>query len=164
AFLEHSRIYCFGEGPDAAVYIASADLMTRNTADRVEVACPVFDGAIRARIRDMLDIMLRDNTKAWEQLPDGRYIRKRNALSDEPGAEAVNSQKYFVINAKIQHFEDQIPERPHEKRSAFARLKHSVLGVVRALFLRFTRARSRAPGSLTLSALRKPDASKHNIP
>jgi polyphosphate kinase len=144
AFLEHSRIYCFGEGPDAAVYIASADLMTRNTADRVEVACPVFDGAIRARILDMLDVMLRDNTKAWEQLPDGRYIRKRNGFSGESEAKPVNSQEYFVMNSKVQQFEDRSATRPQGKAFAFTLLKRGALDAAKtrahAFFARFTGA------------------------
>jgi polyphosphate kinase len=112
AFLEHSRIYCFGEGRDAALYIASADLMTRNTADRVEVACPIIDEAIRARILDMLDIMLRDNVKAWEQQPDGRYIRRRDEPSEDAAAAPLNSQEYFVINSKMQQYAD--PEAPEK--------------------------------------------------
>ena len=59
-FLEHSRIYIFGRGERAKVYIASADFMTRNTLRRVEVASPVMDADIRARILAMFDTMLRD--------------------------------------------------------------------------------------------------------
>jgi polyphosphate kinase len=50
ALLEHSRIYCFGQGDQEKVYIASADLMTRNTDKRVEIATPVFDKEIASRI------------------------------------------------------------------------------------------------------------------
>jgi polyphosphate kinase len=63
-FLEHSRIYCFGEGPEEALYLSSADLMTRNTQRRVEAACPVYDPACRDKIHHILDVLLQDNTKA----------------------------------------------------------------------------------------------------
>ena len=96
-FLEHSRIYCFGEGDDRALYISSADLMTRNTERRVEIACPIFDPDIRQRIFDMLDIMLVDNTKAWEQFSDGRYVL-RGIDSDF----TVNSQETQVQQIRTQ--------------------------------------------------------------
>jgi polyphosphate kinase len=110
-FLEHSRIYCFGEGSDAAIYVASADLMTRNTADRVEVACPVIDNAIHSQIRDMLDVMLRDNVKAWDLLPDGRYIHK-SGIPGEESAVPVNSQEYFAAHAEMQQCDDIFSQRP----------------------------------------------------
>lgn len=58
-FLEHSRIYCFGYGEEMKLYLSSADMMTRNTERRVEIACPVYDKKIRERIFFMLEIMLR---------------------------------------------------------------------------------------------------------
>ncbi|MCL2890847.1 MAG: polyphosphate kinase 1, partial [Methanomassiliicoccaceae archaeon] len=67
-FLEHSRIYCFGGGDEMRMFISSADLMTRNTERRVEIAVPVLDADIKARIYGMLETMLKDNTKAWEQM------------------------------------------------------------------------------------------------
>lgn len=93
-FLEHSRIYIFGRGDRARVYIASADYMTRNTVRRVEVAAPVYDPAIRRRLLDMFDTMLHDNVQAREQQEDGTYLRLT------PGdAQPVNSQEYFYQQA-----------------------------------------------------------------
>ena len=93
-FLEHSRIYIFGRGERARVYIASADFMTRNTLRRVEVASPVYDPDIRARILDMFDTMLRDNVQAREMGADGLYRRLT------PGENApLNSQEYFFRQA-----------------------------------------------------------------
>ena len=63
-FLEHSRIYCFGEGEERKMYISSADLMTRNTDRRVEIATPVLDKSIEERIYRMLTVLLSDNIKA----------------------------------------------------------------------------------------------------
>ncbi|MDR2351726.1 MAG: polyphosphate kinase 1 [Deltaproteobacteria bacterium] len=109
-FLEHSRIYCFGTGEEAKIYISSADLMTRNTENRVEIACPVLEKSAHAQIREMLDIMLHDNVKAWEQFSDGRYV----LTTPQEGEVVVNSQKYFTENVKMK---DLLPgfKTPREK-------------------------------------------------
>ena len=72
-FLEHSRIYCFGEGEDERMYISSADFMTRNTQRRVETACPIYDSAVRAKLNGIMDLCLMDNVKARELHADGSY-------------------------------------------------------------------------------------------
>ena len=90
-FLEHSRIFSFGEGAERKLYISSADLMTRNTERRVEIACPVLDPDIKQRILDMIEIMLADNTKAWDQLADGSYVLR----TSDPDL-SVNSQEIQV--------------------------------------------------------------------
>ena len=93
-FLEHSRIYIFGRGARAKVYIASADFMTRNTLRRVEVAAPICDPALRARIVEMFGVMLRDNLQARRMQPDGAYVRL------EPGeSEPLNAQETFYQQA-----------------------------------------------------------------
>ena len=75
-YLEHARIYIFGAEPETCdIYIASADFMTRNTVNRVEVAAPVLDNDLRKRVLDMFDTMLADNVKAWIKQPDGLYIK-----------------------------------------------------------------------------------------
>ena len=89
-FLEHSRIYIFGTEARARIYIASADFMTRNTTRRVEVAIPIENVDLRARIQEMFITMLSDNVKAREQQPDGTYVR----LTPEENA-PLNSQEYF---------------------------------------------------------------------
>ena len=93
-FLEHSRIYIFGRGERAKVYIASADFMTRNTLRRVEVAAPVYDPDIRARILAMFDTMLHDNVQAREMGADGLY-RRLTPGENEP----LSSQEYFFKQA-----------------------------------------------------------------
>ena len=93
-FLEHSRIYIFGRGERAKVDIASADFITRNTLRRVEVASPVMDADIRARILSMFDTMLRDNMQAREMDAQGQYHRLT------PGeSEPLSSQEYFFKQA-----------------------------------------------------------------
>ena len=92
-FLEHSRVYIFGRGQDARVYIASADFMTRNTLHRVEVAAPILDEALRARVLAMFDTMLRDDTQARELTSDGLYVRR------QPGESPLSSQEAFYREA-----------------------------------------------------------------
>ena len=75
-FLEHSRIYIFGDGPAEKIYIASADWMTRNTLRRVEVACPIQDPDARERIETIFRVMWEDNCSARDQEPDGTYRRR----------------------------------------------------------------------------------------
>lgn len=88
-FLEHSRIYIFGPESSQKIYIASADFMTRNTIRRVEVATPIYDKDLQKRIRDMFDVMLRDDEKGREQDSDGVYHARR--VNETP----LNSQEYF---------------------------------------------------------------------
>ncbi len=63
-FLEHSRVYVFGNAGDPEYYISSADWMQRNFDHRVETLCPVFDKEIQQELMDMMQIQLRDNCKA----------------------------------------------------------------------------------------------------
>ncbi|MGN0598735.1 MAG: polyphosphate kinase 1 [Oscillospiraceae bacterium] len=92
-FLEHSRIYIFGRGEIAKIYIASADFMTRNTLRRVEVAAPIYDERIRSQIVYMFNTIMSDNVQARELKSDGNYIRVEN---DE---EKINSQEHFYDKA-----------------------------------------------------------------
>ena len=94
-FLEHSRIYRFGTGEDEKVYISSADFMTRNTIRRVEVAAPIYDPAIKKRITDMFDTMMKDDEKGKQQDDMGRYVERH--LGEEP----LNSQEYFYEQAYL---------------------------------------------------------------
>lgn len=73
-FLEHTRLYVFGEGDDIEVYLSSADFMTRNTEKRVEIAAPIEDPECRRKALEMLDLQWRDNTKARRMQPDGTYL------------------------------------------------------------------------------------------
>lgn len=104
-YLEHPRIFLFGTGADQKIYIGSADMMTRNTEKRVEVACPVYDETIRKQLAHMLKIMLADNVKARELKSDGKYYKK------EKGTSKVNSQEYFMREAiTVRHPEGRTKE------------------------------------------------------
>lgn len=93
-FLEHSRVYAFGRGEDRIMYISSADLMTRNTDKRVEIATPVLDTRIAERIDAILRTMLADNVKARKLCPDGEYRRV------ETLGEPLDAQEYFLKEAE----------------------------------------------------------------
>ena len=93
-FLEHSRVYSFGKGEDRVTYISSADLMTRNTDKRVEIAAPVQDKKIEDKIVGILQVMLSDNVKARKLCSDGKY-RKVETLG-----EMLDAQVYFLKNAE----------------------------------------------------------------
>lgn len=75
-FLEHSRIYRFGEpGPTAVYYIGSADMMQRNLNNRVEALVPVTDPRLKKRLEEIVDVELSDDLLAWEANPDGTWIK-----------------------------------------------------------------------------------------
>ena len=91
-FLEHPRVFCFGRGESMKMYIASADWMTRNTENRVEVAAPVHDAGIKQEIWDMLEMQLADNTKARNIDADGEYYMP----PVQPGDTLINAQEYYI--------------------------------------------------------------------
>jgi len=92
-FLEHSRVFYFGNGGDPQVYIGSADWMDRNLSRRVEVVWPVEQPDLKTRLIDeVLATSLADNTKARVLLPDGRYRR----VAPDNGQPPVRSQERFL--------------------------------------------------------------------
>ncbi len=93
-FLEHSRVYCFLEDSDYRIYISSADLMTRNTSRRVEIACPVKNPALKSRIMGMMQVILADTVK-------GRKLTSAGAYAAVPAATlpAVSCQEQFMEEA-----------------------------------------------------------------
>ena len=89
-FLEHSRVFWFHNGGDDELYIGSADWMARNLKHRIEVVAPVTDPQAKRYLRDvLLDAYLKDNTKARELQPDGRYVPIDHS-------EPFNVQEYFI--------------------------------------------------------------------
>ncbi|PAV25665.1 polyphosphate kinase [Tamilnaduibacter salinus] len=90
-FLEHTRVYYFANGGRSEVYCSSADGMTRNLVNRVEVAFPVEDPELVKRLRDDLETYLADNCQSWELQPDGRYIQ------NQPGPEEERFASQLVL-------------------------------------------------------------------
>ena len=107
-FLEHSRIYRFGNDEDQLIFISSADLMTRNTERRIEVACPILDNDIKNKINHILEIVLSDNIKARNMLSDGQYERI-DTVND-----SFDSQEYFMEEASIRSIDQKITGIQHE--------------------------------------------------
>jgi polyphosphate kinase len=92
-FLEHSRVYSFGVGSAQKMYIASADMMTRNTTRRVEVAAPILDEQIKSLINKMINTELCDNVKARRLRSDGYYEKIHR------DGESVDSQELLIKEA-----------------------------------------------------------------
>lgn len=94
-FLEHARIFYFGNGGAPEYFIGSADWMSRNLDYRVEAIAPVEDPALQAELRELIDLQLADNVKAWDLDAEGVYIQRRPA----PGEEPRNSQELLMARA-----------------------------------------------------------------
>lgn len=98
-YLEHSRIYYFYSNGEERIFLSSADMMTRNMEKRVELLFPIVAVHVKNRIKEVLDLQLKDNTKAREQHSDGNYyfVERRE---DEP---EINSQKrLFELTERYQ--------------------------------------------------------------
>ena len=93
-FLEHARIYSFGVDSDM-IYLSSADMMTRNTEHRVEIAFPVLDPACRGIVQKYVAAQLRDNVKARELTATGEWAPVKRAM----GEAVFNSQEYLLRRA-----------------------------------------------------------------
>lgn len=119
-FLEHARIYVFGKDEDIKIYLSSADLMTRNTKRRVEVAVPIYDKEIKNQILHFLDIQLKDNIKARKINSNG----KMELIPVDEGTPLLNSQEYFMQEAIKAGKNIETKKKKKEKNKILKNLKN----------------------------------------
>ena len=131
-FLEHPRVYVFGKD-EKDMYISSADLMTRNTEKRVEIATPILDEDIKNRLLDYLEVQMKDNIGARIMNSSGQYEKIKVE------EKKISSQNYFIEEAeekticarnKVENNKKEIQDKNHkqerseeEKYSLFDKLK-----------------------------------------
>jgi polyphosphate kinase len=117
-FLEHSRIYYFGNSGEEQVYIGSADWMPRNLYERVEVLTPLKDPMARERVRyEILEAYLADNLKTRVLAHDGTYHRVwqtpgRRGGRAPTGVAAFNAQEFLIALAEGKQTLQTIPALP----------------------------------------------------
>ena len=105
-FLEHSRIYYFYNQGKEDIYLSSADWMQRNLNRRIETLFPVEDPDLKAELKHILDITLRDTIKTRVMTETGEYIRV-----DKRGKELLSCQQYFCEEAEQQFEEARLKQR-----------------------------------------------------
>jgi polyphosphate kinase len=108
-FLEHSRIWGFENGGDREWYIGSADLMDRNLDRRVEAVVPVEDHEARTRIADTIEVMLADDRRSWQLLPDATWVRTE-ALEGRSGT--IDTFEVLKERALTESHVAATPHRP----------------------------------------------------
>lgn len=131
AFLEHTRIYCFHHNGENKVFLSSADLMTRNMENRVEIMFPILKPHLKKRIHDSLALMLQDNRKAREQDSSGQY----HYIKRTDGEKEINSQLILCERAQQTKLLNDIPDAStFELKQRLARIGSSSVARLRKVY------------------------------
>ncbi len=127
-FLEHSRIYSFGRGSEEKLFIASADIMTRNMDNRVEVGCPIYSDEVKEKIHHYIKICLSDTLQARVLGSDGTYSVKADTLSSVNAQEVLMSEAKQEAKALLAAPKPQpVPEPEPAKKTGFFRSRYNAL-------------------------------------
>lgn len=132
-FLEHHRVYQFGKEDDCKLYISSADFMTRNIRNRMEVACPIYQESIKKQILEFLDIMFADDVKTRIMNSKGEYEKvenKKNLIAQDKfiqmaidkAKEKNKENKSQIIPNHIKNNKENIYEK--ENKTLFEKIKN----------------------------------------
>lgn len=117
-YLEHSRIYCFGKGKEAKLYLSSADFMTRNTERRVEVACPVLAPQTRQRLMQIIEQLRLDNVKSSVMGADGAYRHREESGPSHSCQEEFQREEQALVRSGRRE-----GPRRHDLRELLERLR-----------------------------------------
>ncbi|NLW78409.1 MAG: polyphosphate kinase 1 [Ruminococcaceae bacterium] len=144
-YLEHARIFTFGEGNRTRVYIASGDFLTRNTERRVEVGVRIDDAEIKKTLCDILRMQLEDNVNASLMKPDGSYLKPVRD-KDETRFDSQMAM-YPYLQQRLQELRQQERQKEKQRHEAQSKAsKHSSDGAARPGFWRRLAARFRREG------------------
>lgn len=115
-FLEHHRVYQFGKGEDAKVYISSADFMTRNIRARMEVAVPIYDEDIKRRIIYFLDLMFSDDVKIRRLQANGEYTKVEKINNIDAQAKLIENAKRRYLAKEEEKAVRKVAQRNKRRR------------------------------------------------
>lgn len=106
-FLEHSRVFWFHNNGQDEFYMGSGDWMSRNLSHRVEAAVPVESPVLQTKVREILELLLADNSQAWDLQPDGEWIQRHPAAGQQP---CPAQNRLMELAIQRQHL--MIPAKP----------------------------------------------------